>query len=130
MTRTVPIFTAIMAAALCAACAPVEREPVAIAGLSTDRQCFFTRTIDGYSDAPDGKTGERLYITTGPRQRWLFETFGPCPELDWTFKVALDARSATTVCTGDTATLIVPTASRTMPARCTVRLLGKMEDAR
>jgi hypothetical protein len=128
MNRSAP---SLAVAALCAACAPVDYEPVPVAGLSTERQCFFTRTIDGYNEAPDGPTGDRLYITTGPRERWLFETFGACPELDWSFQIALDTRAQTTVCTGDTATLLVPRGIGGGPAdRCTVRLLGKMLEPR
>jgi hypothetical protein len=125
MTRT-PIALA----ALAAACAPVEQEPAApVAGLSTERQCFFARQINGYSEAPDGPRGERLYVDTGPNDRWLFETFASCPELDWAHAIALDTRAMSSVCTGDTATLIVPTAGRT-PDRCSVTLLGKMAETR
>lgn len=124
------ISIAALAISACAACAPVEYDPEPIAGLSTERQCFFTREINGYSDAPDGERGDRIYISTGPRERWLFETFGSCHELDWTNQVALDTRSLSNICTGDTATLIVPRSIGNQPDRCSVRLLGKMEDSR
>jgi hypothetical protein len=124
------IASCLAAAALAVACVPVEREPVAVAGLSTDRHCFFTRTIDGYNDAPDGPMGDRLYITTGPRDRWLFETYGICPQLDWSHQIALDTRSDISLCTGDTATLLVPRGPGSRPERCTVRLLGKVIEPR
>jgi len=128
MTRLIPA-AALVAAAACASCAPVE-EPEPIAGLSTERQCFFTRQINGYGDAPDGPRGDRIYIDTGPRDRWLLETFGSCYELDWAQTIALDTRSMSNMCTGDTATLIVPRGLDRTPDRCSVRLLGKMEDTR
>ena len=128
MTRTTTAFTAIALAAACAACAPVEQPPETIAGLSTDRQCFFTRQIDGYGDAPDGRRGDRIYISTGLDDRWLFETFGTCFELDWTNAIALDTNGPSSLCTGDTATLIVPRGLDRTPDRCTVRLLGKMAE--
>lgn len=124
MTR----ITIAVAALACAACTPVEGEPEPIAGLSTERQCFFTSQINGYGDAPGG-AGERLYVNTGPNDRWLFETFGPCTELDWAFRIALDTGPSSSLCTGDTATLIVPRSLAGRPDRCSVRLLGKMTEA-
>jgi hypothetical protein len=129
MKPTIPSLVAL--AALTAACAPVPREPAPVAGLSTAHQCFFTRMIYGYNEAPDGPAGDRLYITTGPHERWLFETYGSCPELDWSHRIALDTRADISLCTGDTATLIVPTGlGAGVPQRCTVRLLGKMIEPR
>lgn len=129
MIRTIPRLAAIAAAA-CASCAPVEEEPTTVAGLSTERQCFFTSQINGYSEAPDGPRGERLYVTTGPNDRWLFETFGACPELDWAHRIAIDTRPVSTLCNGDTANLIVPEGLGGRPDRCSVRMLGKMQDPR
>lgn|SRR5690606_32137725 len=128
MTRNSVVLAALATA--CASCAPVEEPAEPIAGLSTDRQCFFTRQINGYSDAPDGPRGDRIYISTGPNDRWLFETFGTCFELDWTNAIALDTRGPSNLCTGDTATLIVPRGLDRTPDRCTVRLLGKMAETR
>ena len=56
------------------------------------------------------------------------ETFGSCSELNWSQGIALDTQSLSSICTGDTAVVIVPS-SRTggIPARCTARLLGRME---
>lgn len=129
ITTAIAIAAATLACAACTSAEP-EREP--IAGLSTARQCFFTSQISGYGDAPGGEGAvERLYVNTGVRDRWLFETFGPCPELDWTFRIALDTGPISSVCTGDTATLLVPrTGGGGPPDRCTVRLLGKMEPSR
>lgn len=109
-------------------CAPIEEQAEPIAGLSTDRQCFFSRQINGYGDAPDGRRGDRIYISTGVRERFLLETFGSCPELDWSHAIALDTRGPSSLCTGDTATLIVPRGLDRRPDRCTVRVLGRMID--
>lgn len=130
MTRSVLAFAAFAAVLSSASCAPIEEEPEVIAGLSTERQCFFTRQVNGYGDAPDGPRGDRIYIDTGPNDRWLFETFGSCPELDWAHAIALDARGPSSLCTGDTATLIVPPRLDRTPDRCSVRLLGKMVETR
>ena len=127
MTRTAALIAAF---ATLAACAPIEEEPETIAGLSTERQCFFSRQINGYGDAPDGRRGDRIYVSTGPNDRWLLETFGSCPKLDWSHAIALDTRGPSSLCTGDTATLIVPRGLDRRPDRCTATVLGKMTEAR
>lgn len=113
-------------------CAPVDRGPEEpIAGLSPERACFFTSQINGYSEAPDGPSGgDRLYVTVGVRDRYLLETYGPCPELDWAFQIAIDTRMQTSLCSGDIATVIVPRGIGGAPDRCTARVLGKMIDTR
>jgi hypothetical protein len=125
-------FLAAAAALAAAACAPVDRGPdEPIAGLSTERACFFTRQVNGYSEAPDGPRGEeRLYVRAGVRDRYLLETFGPCPDLDWTLQIAIDSRMQTSLCTGDIATVIVPGTLGSSPDRCTARVLGRMIDDR
>lgn len=125
MMRTAVLVLA--GAVACVSCAPIE-EQAEPAGLSTDRQCFFSRQINGYGDAPDGPRGDRIYISTGVRERFLLETFGSCPELDWSHAIALDTRGPSSLCTGDTATLIVPRGLDRRPDRCTVRVLGRMID--
>lgn len=131
MSCTPKAFAALAAVFACASCAPVDEEPAApIAGLSTERQCFFTDQINGYGDAPDGARGNRIRVSTGPNDRWLLETFGPCPELDWSFQIGLETRPGTSLCTGDTATLLVPQSIGDRPDRCSVRLLGKLEEPR
>lgn len=123
-----PLAAAVALAA--AACVPVERGPdEPIAGLSTERACFFTRQINGYSEAPDGPRGQaRFYVNTGVRERYLLETFGPCPDLDWALQIGIDTRMQTSLCTGNTATVIVPRTVGAPPDRCTARVLGRMVD--
>jgi hypothetical protein len=129
MTRNAPTLIgtfvgALAAAAVCAACAPVPA-PEPVAGISTQRACFFASAIDGYNDAPDGRTGNRFYVDTGPNDRWLLETFGACPELDWTQRIGIDTRGVVSLCTGDTATVFVPRSFDGPPDRCSARVLGK-----
>ncbi|GAA5048570.1 hypothetical protein GCM10023208_05880 [Erythrobacter westpacificensis] len=125
--------TAAIAACAClAACAPVE-EPAAdgydaaLANLDTSRACFFTREINGYSDAPSSSArNDRLYISTGVNERWLLETYGSCPDLDFANAVGLDVRGSISVCTGQTETLLVPSTIPGEVDRCPVRVLGRV----
>lgn len=130
MTRSILTAAAALAAgAALSGCARTAGEPLAAApGLSTERQCFFARQINGYSEAPDGPNGEnRLTVNTGARDRWLLETYGPCPDLDWSFRVAIDTRfEGSSLCTGDIATVLVPRGISGPPDRCTARVLGKL----
>ncbi len=124
---------ALVAAALgLAACAPMEAPEAdeydaTLANIDTSRACFFTREINGYSNAPDGPRGrERLYVRTGVREEWLLETVGSCPELDFSHQIALDTRGRTSVCTGYMETLLVPDSFGDRIDRCQVRVLGRV----
>jgi hypothetical protein len=115
-----------------AGCTQGEPEPLEPVALSSERQCFFTRQINGYSEAPDGPGGEeRLFVRTGVNDRYLLETFGPCPDLDWSFSIALDSRFAgSSLCSGETVTVLVPQSIGGIPDRCTARVLGKVVEPR
>jgi hypothetical protein len=129
MTRNLSL--AVPLAMILSACAPVEDETrsTTTAAVSEGEQCFFTRQIDGYAEAPDGPDGEeRVYVTTGVNDRWLFETFANCPSLDFSQRIALDTSGLSSICTGDPATLLVPSAIPDQFDRCPVTLLGKVGD--
>lgn len=124
--------SAITVALALAACAPVERAgpdeyDAVLANLDTSRACFFTREVNGYSNAPEASPGsERIYIDTGVNERWLLETMGTCPELDFSQRIALDTRSSTSVCTGNLENLLVPSVTPGDFDRCPVRVLGRV----
>lgn len=130
--KYIPSLLAVAAALVAVSCAPVDRGPEEpIAGLSTERSCFFTSQINGYSEAPDGPRGEdRLYVRVGVHDRYLLQTYGPCPELDWSFQIGIDTRMQNSLCSGDIATVIVPRGIGGAPDRCTARVLGKMVETR
>ena len=122
-----------VAALACASCVQSEADvtPETAPVVSAERGCFFGRRINGYSEAPDGPGGgDRFYVKTGANERWLLETYGPCPGLDWSLSIALDTRSVSSVCTGETVTVIVPRSIGGMPDRCTARVLGKVVEPR
>ena len=132
MTRTKPNIAAFGAALALVACAPVEQPganeyDATLAGVDTERACFFAREINGFSDAPESHGGrDRLYISTGVSERWLLETWGSCPELDFSLAVGLDARGSTSICTGQMETLVVPSTIPDTLDRCPVRVLGRV----
>lgn len=126
--RTLFAAAPLVALAACASMDDAEAgaEEVAIA---SERSCFFTRSITGYSEAPDGPArAERLYVNTGRDERYLVEAFGPCPELDWNYRIGIDTRpfAASSLCTGDTVTLLVPGSIDGRPDRCRARVIGKV----
>mgnify|MGYP006397544135 CR=1 FL=1 len=129
---TAALPAALAASLALAGCAQTAAEPEPTPVLSSERQCFFTRQINGYSEAPDGPGGEdRLYVRTGVNDRFLLETFGPCPDLDWSLSIALDTRfSGTSLCSGETVTVLVPQSVGGITDRCTARVLGKVVEPR
>ena len=125
MTRPFPAVALLALAAT--GCAQGVREPQAQVAFDTSRQCFFTSQVNGYSEAPDSPEGrERVIVHTGPRDSWLFESFGPCNELDFSQAIALDTGSRASICTGAMETIVIPRFGGTNAERCQVRLLGKV----
>ncbi|WAT17658.1 DUF6491 family protein [Aurantiacibacter sp. MUD11] len=117
-----------------AACAPME-EPASdeydatLAELDTERACFFAREVNGFSHAPSSPGGDdRIWVSTGVSERWLLETRGTCPELDFSQQIALDVRGSGSVCTGQLEMLLVPNVMRGDFDRCPVRVLGRTRD--
>lgn len=117
----------VVGAAALAACAPVEEDGSATAAASeAGRQCFFARQISGYREAPDGPSGEeRIYVDVGPRDTYMFETFAPCPSLDWSWQIAFDTRGPGTICDGLDVDLIALDPNLG-PQRCPVRMIRKL----
>lgn len=131
-SATAALLAGVAASLALVGCAQTAAEPEPTPVLSSERQCFFTRQINGYSEAPDGPGGEdRLYVRTGVNDRFLLETFGPCPDLDWSLSIALDTRfSGTNLCSGETVTVLVPQSVGGITDRCTARVLGKVVEPR
>ena len=76
--------------------------------------------MSGYTHARNN----RLYVHTGPRDTYLFQTMGPCPDLDWSEAIGLDPATAGPICTGLDVDLIVP--STIGPRRCPVSMIRKL----
>jgi hypothetical protein len=106
--------------ALAASCQSAEQRPRAGAAMGAERQCFFLSQVSGYSHA--GRN--RIVVSTGPRDRYLFETLGNCPDLDYGEAIAFDPAGPGTICHGIDVDLIVP--SSIGPRRCAVGMIRKL----
>lgn len=127
MPKTLAILLA--SAAALAACAPAEGDAVRTAAAQQEaRQCFFASQVSGFSEAPDGPEGrDRVHIRTGPRDVYLFETWGPCFELDFAHAIGFDPRFSGSVCTGDRVDLMIPRGIGARKAeRCPVQMIRKL----
>lgn len=135
MNNPIACLTALAGATVLASCAPVPEPASAqgdtaeetLAGLDTSNQCFFMRNADRYSEAPDAPNGnERIFVKTRANERFVLETLSNCRDIDFAYEVALDNRFGSNLCTGDTASLLVPSPSGT--DSCMVRVIGRIED--
>lgn len=130
MTRTLAA-TAALGLSL-AACAPMEDDANASDALAASeaegRSCFSPSFVSGFREAPDSATGaEQIYIDVGASDTYLFETFGGCPDLDFTWRIGLDQRIPGLICDGLDVDLVIPdTALGTQ--RCPVRMVRKLPD--
>jgi hypothetical protein len=126
MPKTLPVLLA--SAAALAACAPAEGNPARTAAAPEGRQCFFASQVSGFGEAPDGPEGrDRVYIHTGPRDVYLFETWGSCFELDFAYAIGFDPSFSGSVCTGDRVDLVIPRGVGAREAeRCPVQMIRKL----
>ena len=109
---------ALMAAtALIASAAPAKESPPAG---KAPRECFQLAAVSGYTHARNN----RVYVSVGPSETYLFQTMGPCPDLDWAENIGLDPATAGPICTGIDIDLIVP--SSIGPRRCPVSMIRKL----
>jgi len=89
--------------------------------------CFHLSQVSGFNDAPDTDRGsDRIYVHAGPRDTYLFETFGSCPDLDWSETIAFDQNGPGRICRGIDVDLLVPTSIGMQ--RCPVRMITKVPD--
>jgi hypothetical protein len=128
--RTLRAFAALGAVILAVSCASPGDDQVAASGTAAavpgrdDRQCFLPDQINGFTDA-----GNRsVVVTTGPRDYYQFETFGYCPDLDFTQAIGIRSTGGSPwICSGLDAELIVPSTIGTQ--RCQVGNIRKLTEA-
>lgn len=116
------------AVVLLAACTPADQpESASASPVSSGRQCFWLSQVSGFNDAPDDKAGsDRIYVHTGPSQTYLFETFGPCHDLNFSETIGFDQNGPGQICNGIDVDLLVPGPGGGPPQRCAVRMIRKL----
>ena len=111
-----------------AGCATAERDAIADNSDSEPRSCFFLSQVNGFNDAPDSENGSnQIIVNVSVNKKYLFETFGSCPDLDWTQTIGFDQRGPGQICQGMDVDLIVPTSIG--PQRCPLRMIRKISKA-
>ena len=111
------------ALAIAASCAAYASAPEAAQAPGSERQCFFLSQVDGYHHVKGAR--DRIRVSTGPRDTYEFEVFGPCPYLDDAEIMGFDQAGGGTICSGLDVDLIVPTPNG-LPQRCPVRMIRKL----
>lgn len=118
-----------IAFALLSACASYDQPESSSASTAaaSGRQCFWLSQVSGFNDAPDDRVGsDRIYVHTGPSQTYLFETFGPCPDLNFSETIGFDQNGPGQICNGIDVDLLVPGPGGGPPQRCAVRMIRKL----
>jgi hypothetical protein len=110
------------AVALAASCASHASAPEPARAAGSERQCFFLSQVSGYTHVKGAR--DRIRVSTGPRDTYEFEVFGPCPYLDDAETMGFDQAGGGTICSGLDVDLIVPTPIG--PQRCPVRMIRKL----
>lgn len=88
------------------------------------RQCFHASTVSGFTEA----TRHSVIVTTGPRDYYKLDTFGPCDDLDFRETIAIKATSGSEwICSDMDAELIVPTTIG--PRTCHLQNMRKLSAA-
>ena len=118
-----PVRMIVIAAVLAAGgCATDKTPSPESASAREGRQCFWPASVSGFSHV--GR--DQLRVETGPKDVYLLETLGSCPDAGYSEQIAFDARGPGMLCTGETVTIIVPTP--TGPQRCPARIVRKLSE--
>ncbi|MDO8902485.1 MAG: DUF6491 family protein [Phenylobacterium sp.] len=117
------VLTLAVGALTVSACAPTAASGGGEVAATGGRECFFTRSVSGFS-APDNET---LYLRVGVRDVYEMRMFAPCLDMDWAQKLAVVSRSGSSVCRGADATIISP--GPLGEQRCLVRAVRKLTPA-
>jgi hypothetical protein len=97
ITGALGAIVAISAAGQAAAQAPVQ--PV-----ETERDCFYSRSINGFSAVDD----ETVNLRVGVSEVYQIKLFAPSSDIEWASGIAMIARGGNFICSGLDATVVVP----------------------
>ena len=87
---------------------------------SSARQCFWSHQVNSFA-----AQGDRLVnLRVGVKDYFQLELMGPCPDVDWTQKIALVSRGGSTICSGLDAEIVTP--SPIGPQKCPVKSVRKL----
>lgn len=101
-----------------AACAPTTPAPDGQVAAPA-RQCFRPDDVRGFR-ALDRNT---VIVQVGVNDRYRLDLVAPCPEVNWSERIAITSRSMR-ICSGLDADIVAP--SRIGPQRCPVRTITKL----
>jgi len=87
---------AVLAAVHPAAAASTQAPP------KSDRACFFTRDVNGFSAADD----RTVYVKVGVKDVYRLDLFSPCPDIDWNWRIGLQSHGSDWICSPMDATII------------------------
>ncbi|WP_374472449.1 DUF6491 family protein [Phenylobacterium sp.] len=114
---------AALAALALAGCAAGMRTESAAGQPTGGRQCFWASSVNGFRAVDERAVNLRV----GVRDVYRLELIGPCPDVDWATRIAIQSRGGNSICTGLDAVLIAP--SPIGPQRCLVRNVRKLTAA-
>lgn len=87
-------------------------------------ECFSVRSVRGFGEGPED---DQIIVDAG-RDHYLFETFGPCPGLDWSWSLAFDVSPGSFICDASNVDILIPD-TEIGPDRCPVRMIRKLSEA-
>lgn len=89
------------------------------------KSCFFRSQVDGFQHVRKNSRGSAaVIVTVGVNKKYLFETLGPCPDIDWSQTIGFDQVGPGQICDGLDVTLVVP--STIGPQRCAVKMIRQI----
>jgi hypothetical protein len=122
---TILAAVAFVSGATLSACAADEGSAprsASAAATSPGKSCFYRSQVNGFQHVHSKARGsDAVIVTVGANQNYLFETLGPCPDIDWTETIGFDQIGPGQICQGLDVTLVVP--STIGPQRCAVRMI-------
>lgn len=133
MPKSRSILEAVASLGLCAllaGCAAQTSPSAGAAGLpaaahaaSDGGRCFRTEDVRGWR-VGDNQT---VYLRTGVNRVFRMRLMGPCPDINGSERIGIEARGSSFVCSGVDATIIAP--SPIGPRRCPVSAVQALSPA-
>jgi hypothetical protein len=120
-------FAALLALAACAnpnaPSAGATGQPAAAQASSGGRNCFNVSQINGW------RAGDRgtVYVRVGVNRVFRMQLLGPCPDVNWSERIGIEASPTSWICSGLNATIIAP--SRIGRRRCPVTGIQELTPA-